>query len=174
MLIFGSPNSTEARYRGLSLGTWHAICSKNFCEIIMFPNWTFLYDKCKLSQWNLVENETKANSHEDSSDLTSNIMLDSARDGVELDFYSYRNRQAVFKSPENSKLQSIFSAWVGSYYLVSVVFNVRKTGLQTLEIDNWTFLAMSAHHPKRRFSYAFLSTRIIPFSADVTPDSLEN
>ena len=67
---------------------------------------------------------------------TSNIMLDSARDGVELDFYSYRNRQAVFKSPENSKLQSIFSARVGSYYLVSVVFNVRKTGLQTLEIGN--------------------------------------
>ena len=70
---------------------------------------------------------------------TSNIMLDSARDGVELDFYSYRNRQAVFKSPENSKSQSIFSARVGSYYLVSVVFNVRKTGLQTLEIGNWTF-----------------------------------
>ena len=90
--------------------------------------WTFFYDKCKLSQWNLVENETKANSHEDSSDLTSNIVHDSARDGVELDFHSYRNRQAVFKSPENSKLQSIYSAWVGSYYLVSVVFNVRKTG----------------------------------------------
>ena len=36
------------------------------------------------------------------------------------------------------------------------------------------FLVMSAHHPKRRFSYTFLSTRIIPFSADVTPDSLEN
>ena len=105
----------------------------------MFPNWTFFYDKCKLSQWNLVENETKANSLEDSSDLTSNIMLDSARDGVELDFHSYRNRQAVFKSPENSKLQSIYFAWVGSYYLVSVVFNVRKTGLQTLEIGNWTF-----------------------------------
>ena len=42
----------------------------------------------------------------------------------------------MFKSPENSKLQSIFSALVGSYYLVSVVFNVRKTGLQTLEIGN--------------------------------------
>ena len=54
-------------------------------------NFLVIYDECKLSQWNLVEMDTKTNSHIDSSDLKSNIMFDLARGGIELDFRSCRN-----------------------------------------------------------------------------------